>query len=329
MQSVECLVCGSSARESVITLRPDAHRRVHAHTARTPVRFVVCRDCGLLYQTPRYTLDELRPIYADEYRKETVDANGVPNEAYLEFARTKSRAEFTWITKRLGGMRPGRVLEAGCATGQLLRYFKDGGWDAVGLEPTRVFAEYGARVHGIQILPVLFEEAELTSTFDLIILSQVLEHVLDPGAVLTRAARLLSPGGRLYISVPYFETYLPVRPARELFISTHLYAFSPASLRNVARGSALSAEAVGTMTRYLCALFAPGIPSPLERDDPTVIRRRVRRLTLRYFIRHDSWYLTAEWVKRRLVAALGNDTGARTVERLRRIKHRLVPRVSA
>lgn len=329
MQSVDCLVCGSASRESVITLRPDAHRRVHAHTAQTPVRFVVCKDCGCLYQTPRYTLDELRPIYADEYRKETVDANGVPNSTYLEFARTKSRAEFTWITERLGGMRPGRVLEAGCATGQLLRFFKDAGWEAVGLEPTRVFAEYGSRVHGIQILPVLFEEAELTSTFDLIILSQVLEHVLDPGAVLARAARLLAPGGRLYVSVPYFETYLPVRPARELFISTHLYAFSPASLRNVARGSALSAEAVGTMTRYLCALFAPGTPGPLERDDSKMIRRRVRGLARRYFIRHDSRYLIAEWVKRQLVAALGSDTGARTVERLRRIKHRLVPRVSA
>ena len=43
--------------------------------------------------------------------------------------------------------------------------------------PTRAFAEYGARAHGIPIHPTFLEEADLTPGFDVVILSQVLEHL--------------------------------------------------------------------------------------------------------------------------------------------------------
>jgi len=326
MQQVACSLCKSTERAPLLTLRPDAHRRVHAHTARDPIRFVVCRDCGFIYQTPRFTLDELKPIYVDEYRKGVLAADGVPQEHYLAFARTKSRAEYDWIAARLPGGAGRRVLEVGCATGQLLRDFKDAGWSVLGIEPTTVFAEYGSRVHGIEIRPTLFEEAELPGRFDLVILSQVLEHVEDPDAVLMRAASLLGPGGRLYISVPYYATYLPARPARELFISTHLYAFSPVSLTSMASRSHLAVDAIGAMSRYLCALLRvdPALGTRVVPEDPDVVRRAVRRAVLRYFLLHDSRYLAAEWAKARVVTLLGERRGARAVETLRHLKHRLV-----
>jgi SAM-dependent methyltransferase len=331
MESVSCLVCGSDRRVPVLRLRPDAHRKVHAHTRTVPIHFVACEHCGFIYQTPRYTLDDLKPIYADEYRKDTVEIDGVPKAEYLAFARAKSRREFEWIAKRLG-KDGGRVLEVGCATGQLLRYFKDAGWDPVGLEPTRSFAEYGARAHGVPIHPTFLEEADLTPGFDVVILSQVLEHLQDPCAMLARAGSMLAPGGRIYVSVPYSETYLPIRPARELFISTHLYAFSPASLANVAARAGFAVEDQGADARYLCAMLRPEPAASAQavlREDPRAVARRIRYLARRYFFLYDSRFLLAEWAKRRLRQTLGEGRGDSTITALRRLKHSLQLRRSS
>ena len=331
MESVSCLVCKSDRTVPVLRLRPDAHRHVHAHTHDVPIRFVACGDCGLLYQTPRFTLDELRPIYADEYRKDTVEVDGVPKAQYLEFARTKSRREFDWIASRVG-KGSGRVLEVGCATGQLLRYFKDAGWDPVGLEPTRAFADYGSRAHGIPIHATFLEDAALSPGYDVVILSQVLEHLQDPCGMLVRAGALLAPGGRIYVSVPYSETYLPIRPARELFISTHFYAFSPASLANVAARAGFAVEAKGADARYLCAMLRPdpeAVAALPVREDARVVARRVRRLARRYFFLYDSRFLLAEWAKRRIRHALGDGRGESMITALRRLKHSMQLRRSS
>lgn len=326
MESVGCLVCGSERRIPALRLGPDAHRGVHPHTRDVPVRFVACEHCGFIYQTPRFERHELKPIYEDEYRKETVDAGGAPTAPYLEFARAKSRREFEWITARAGVAR-GRVLEVGCATGQLLRYFKDGGWDAIGVEPTRSFAEYGRKAHGLPILTAFFEEADLAPGFDLIILSQVLEHLQEPQTMLARARELLGATGRLYVSVPYSETYLPIRPARELFISTHFYAFSPVSLANLARRCGFAVEAEGTDSRYLCAMLRSALPQDrVDREPARTVARRVRRLARRYFLLHDSRFLLAEWGKRRIRRVLGDGRGESTIAALRRLKHSLLPR---
>lgn len=67
----------------------------------------------------------------------------------------------------------------------------------------------------------------LTGSADAVLLTQVLEHVADPGAVIEQAARVLKPGGALFATVPFVW---------ELHELPHDYwRFTPASLARLLR----------------------------------------------------------------------------------------------
>jgi 2-polyprenyl-3-methyl-5-hydroxy-6-metoxy-1,4-benzoquinol methylase len=98
----------------------------------------------------------------------------------------------------------GRVLDVGCGTGttgQLLR------------------ARHPSRLVGMEINPEVAHEAEpfydevlvgpaetllanLEGPFDTILCYDVLEHLVDPWALLSQLAELSAPGARLHVSVP-------------------------------------------------------------------------------------------------------------------------------
>lgn len=111
-----------------------------------------------------------------------------------------------------------RVLDLGCGTGvNLTTPLAAAGYRIVGLEADLPSLVQGKRVASAGSSPspafVAGELGRLPFTlgvsFDVVICSEVLEHVEDVGAVLADAGRLLRPGGLLLLSIPnpygYFE----------------------------------------------------------------------------------------------------------------------------
>lgn len=102
-------------------------------------------------------------------------------------------------------LRPGlRVLDAGCGTGLLLSRLP-GGLMLSGLDLSpRALEHAAARLPGADLRagslpgPLPFEPASQ----DLILLTDVLEHIQDDDATLTALGTLLAPGGRLLLTVP-------------------------------------------------------------------------------------------------------------------------------
>jgi 2-polyprenyl-3-methyl-5-hydroxy-6-metoxy-1,4-benzoquinol methylase len=98
----------------------------------------------------------------------------------------------------------GRVLDIGCgagSTGSLLRPRHPD--RLVGIEIDPGAAEQARQIYD-EVLVGSCEEllAGLDGPFDTILCYDVLEHLVDPWAVLAQAHRLSSPGGRLHVSVP-------------------------------------------------------------------------------------------------------------------------------
>jgi SAM-dependent methyltransferase len=96
----------------------------------------------------------------------------------------------------------GPVLDVGCNRGEVLVALRERGLEVVGLEPNPDAAA-AARAHGLEVIEEPIETALLPAArFRSILLSQVLEHVHDPQAVLERLRPALREDGRLYVVVP-------------------------------------------------------------------------------------------------------------------------------
>lgn len=100
-----------------------------------------------------------------------------------------------------------RVLDIGCGQGGTIRAFSVAGQDAVGVEIDPSLAEYarlnlGPQQDRVKCVDILTCDLDELGTFDLILCSDVIEHVGDPDAMIAIAARLLRPGGTFVLQVP-------------------------------------------------------------------------------------------------------------------------------
>jgi SAM-dependent methyltransferase len=97
-----------------------------------------------------------------------------------------------------------QVLEIGAAEGYVTRVLASGERDVVVVEPAADYADMieALGLPRVEVVRKLAEEFETDRRFDSIVISHVLEHVDDPGAMLRAAADLLTPTGRVIGVVP-------------------------------------------------------------------------------------------------------------------------------
>ncbi|PIU28424.1 hypothetical protein COT08_01380 [Candidatus Woesebacteria bacterium CG07_land_8_20_14_0_80_44_9] len=123
------------------------------------------------------------------------------DEDYLKFEKTfrnifQKRVN---LISRFAGK--GKVLEVGCATGVMLKLFREQGWQVLGVEPSG--SAKVAQKKGLKVWRHKFEGARLPNGyFDLAVLNHTLEHMDNPPWVLRKVNRLLKEDGIVFIDVP-------------------------------------------------------------------------------------------------------------------------------
>jgi len=98
----------------------------------------------------------------------------------------------------------GRLLDVGCAFGYLLQRFQ-GDFETFGMDVSehaiaqarRTAPESTLRVHNV-LEPFPFDDA----TFDVVTMTDLLEHVPDTPRILAEVARVSRPGALLYVTTP-------------------------------------------------------------------------------------------------------------------------------
>lgn len=104
-----------------------------------------------------------------------------------------------------------RVLDIGCASGYVGEYLiKEKGCKFFGVEPNLRSAEE-AKKAGYELVINTSVEAALTSfvgeEFDVIILADVLEHLVEPASILADVKKLLKADGQIILSLPNIAHY--------------------------------------------------------------------------------------------------------------------------
>jgi SAM-dependent methyltransferase len=107
------------------------------------------------------------------------------------------------------------VLDVGCGEGNFLCKVRGKDAQVSGIELNRKAAEI-ARSKGLCIHEELLELHQPPRPYDVITSFQVLEHVVDPTALIRACIRLLRPGGILVIGVPNNDSFLRFAPENYL-----------------------------------------------------------------------------------------------------------------
>jgi len=142
-----------------------------------------------------------------------------------------------------------RWLDIGCGAGMLLRAAANRHWDITGTEVAPAAAE-PLRSQGFNVLVGETHELDLPpGHFDLVSLVEVVEHVHDPAAVLSDAARFLRPGGALYVTTPHGRG-ISARLLRlrwgAIAPPEHLQLFSIGGLRSALVSTGLQPHSIST-----------------------------------------------------------------------------------
>lgn len=201
---------------------------------------VRCTQCGLRLTDPRARPEDLPSFYPPEYYGEGGPRFHPAAERTAVWLRDRRAA---WIARLAP---PGAVLDVGCGHGYMLAALRARGWRVQGVELHAAAAAYGRDQLGLPIAIGALESLGLAAaSFDVVLFWQSFEHVLDPRATLTEAARLLRPGGLAILSVPNAASWQARWAGPDWFhweLPRHLYHYDPPTLTRLCASVGLVVE---------------------------------------------------------------------------------------
>ena len=134
-------------------------------------------------------------------------APGVDEQEIRKSAALEQRhwwyAERRELVRRVVGPLPrGRALDVGCGGGGNTGVLRDLGWDVTGLE----YSPVAARLARSRDLGIVRGDARrlpiADASMDLVMSTDMWEHIDDDAAVARETVRVLRPGGRALVAVP-------------------------------------------------------------------------------------------------------------------------------
>lgn len=180
--------------------------RVHYLFSARSHRVVRCEDCGLVFLNPQPADDELACIYGANYFLGSDSDAGVGIGSGVK--KATARLYLSEIL-RYSGTETGRLLEVGSGDGESLAEAESAGWNVTGVELSSIACEKARRrlKRGSVICGELQGAMLESNCFDLCVVSDVLEHVRSPGALLREIHRVLKPGGTLFVATPSLDSW--------------------------------------------------------------------------------------------------------------------------
>lgn len=195
LEPTDCPSCGQDDFDLLFVGKD----REHPIPGDFPV--VKCRACEMVYLNPRPDDASLNECYPDDYDSYSFGVGAVGR--IQRILRSRAARKIARIVPR-----GGRVLEVGCATGDLLAPLRDeAGMSVVGVELSPFAANLAVENHGLEVHVGKLSEFDFEpESFEGVVMRNVLEHLPDPLGDLRRSATLLAKGGHIFIDIPNYDS---------------------------------------------------------------------------------------------------------------------------
>ena len=193
--------------------------------------YVKCAACGLVQINPQPLAADVERRYRQSSGNDYLSYELKNEAAFFELQRLAlADAGFDRIEQELMGHtdRKPAVLDIGCATGALLAFLRDRGWQTTGVEISPS-AAYARNERGLDIRSQNLEDCRFPpESFDLAHASHLVEHLNNPGTFIRQVWELLRHGGYFMLTTPNIDGFqarlLGKRWRSAIF--DHLYLFS-------------------------------------------------------------------------------------------------------
>ena len=200
-ETASCCLCGALQHRRFLTAQDDLTGRPGRF------RFVECASCGLVYQNPRLTLEQVARYYDDNYIAHRKNQDwGLLTPLVTRAMDRLDAAKELVVSKYCPLTHATSVLDVGCGSGSFLQRLRQShgaavtGLDFKDLAGSPFLA--GIRFHKGLLYEVDFQAAR----FDVVTMWHFLEHDYEPLRSLRTARGLLRPGGRLIVEVPRLDS---------------------------------------------------------------------------------------------------------------------------
>ncbi|MFV7770871.1 class I SAM-dependent methyltransferase [Shewanella marisflavi] len=186
----------------------------------------VCDNCGAVYQNPLPDQQKIRKTYSEMSNYTNPGRDGKPSATKI----AALDRQLAYLSKFMSPA--GRAFQVGCSDGYTLHRFQQAGWEVDGIDPSSRAIALAKKQYDLDINEGFIEDFDSKGVqYNLIILTHVLEHFVDPKAVLLKCLEMLEDDGYIFIEVPSLidEATWPT----SYFTFEHLAYFSPISMINL------------------------------------------------------------------------------------------------
>jgi 2-polyprenyl-3-methyl-5-hydroxy-6-metoxy-1,4-benzoquinol methylase len=242
-------------------------------------------------------IPDVAEFYKKEYRQQ-YKGGLMPQSRHVLRAARCALDRYRRIRKHLpSSPKSLATLDAGASSGEFVYLMKTLGYEAEGIEPHVGYAQHAKSKLGINITNCAFSELYgRVSTFRLITLFHVLEHLEFPVGDLRRLRDLLDEDGVFIIEVPNI-LYRGMKFSHK-WHKGHLNGFTTASLKATAAAAGLEAIECGEIGDggNLFGVFrraTPATPEQIKKELFQCAQRSLAELSANtnadYFFRWHTW----------------------------------------
>lgn len=190
---MNCWVCGFHAMKKIyddgdkISLKPSSFKITDSHYGTTLSRYK-CKHCGFV----QCNITDVTSFYENLEDSEYIESEDQRN---LQFIKLLDSVE-KYIPDKA------RILDIGAGSGMFVKEALKRGYDVVGVEPSEYLVNQ-AESEGLPVIKGTFPESlKGKGKYDVIFMTDVIEHIADPLKMLSYLPKALKDNGIVIVTTP-------------------------------------------------------------------------------------------------------------------------------